>query len=377
MAKAAKEVANGPGVVMVGGTDSNEEYEVEIPSGDGKESPEKETVANVKLNDQEAGEREQELDEDARLAYDVSEEGDEERRPSRRQRRNASRRVAMESKDRTISDLTAKVDALSTELRRVTTGQQSVTIAHVENELRAAQQALHLANAELAKAVAESDGAKFAELQQLRDEANTRVWQLGNMRNRMIMAAREEAQAQPDQRQQQQGNGQGQSALHPSAERFVETFMERFPYFDPNGSDEDSRIMKAIDDGVAADGYLPHTPLYWRTLEKRLAAKGFVPETEGDSRPRDREDDGEDDGYQPRRESRRENDSLPNRPPVSRPRNGSRPGTVQFRLHPEMRNYLESEGILHEDGLTDDQKARRNRLIDGWRRKDKEARAAQ
>jgi hypothetical protein len=189
------------------------------------------------------------------------------------------------------------------------------------------------------------------------------------MRNRMIAHVREQQDGgreipQNDPRRQQQ---QTQQRIHPNAERFINTFMERFPYFDQNGGDEDSRIMKTIDDGVAADGYLAHTPEYWRVLERRLAAKGFVPESEKQTEET-RDDDS---GYE--RPSRRQNDSRreADLPPTAR--RGTPRGGSTFRLHPEMRSYLEQEGILFEQGLNDEQKARRNRLIDGWRTRSKAA----
>lgn len=41
-------------------------------------------------------------------------------------------------------------------------------------------------------------------------------------------------------------------------------------WYDPNARDEDSRIVRIIDDGVQADGFDPTTPEYWEELTSRV-----------------------------------------------------------------------------------------------------------
>jgi hypothetical protein len=51
-------------------------------------------------------------------------------------------------------------------------------------------------------------------------------------------------------------------------------FMERHPWYNPNGTDEDTAITKAIDQTIAREGkYKPSQPEYWGELEKRIAAR--------------------------------------------------------------------------------------------------------
>lgn len=297
-------------------------------------------------------------DEDARLAYDDSGDDYEERR-SRRQRRNRSQANASTASTQKIAELEAQVGRLTGMITSMGQSQVGLTIQGIDTRIADAQQALKLADAELERAISEGDGARFREVNQLRDEANARLFQLSGAKQRLVEQARRPVVPMAGGGRPQP---QPQSGLNERAQNFTEKFMSRFSYFDPDSADEDSLIIKAVDDAVAAEGYRPDTPLYWRELEKRLAKKGYYPES---SRQRD---DGDDDDRPPRRNDDYRPESSERRYRPTSGGNNNRRGTgTTFRLEPDMRAYLESEGILQADGLTDEQKAKRNRLISGWR----------
>lgn len=352
-------------VVMVGGMDSlvgnaNEEVSIEVEDTEEEKKAKRPVVADIEEGDEERESRFKEVEEDARLAYDDSERGSEERQ-SRRQRRNRSRREAINGRDAEIAGLYQKIDHLTGIIQGVTKGQVDLSLNTLNNQLSAAQQALQMADEELGKAVENGDGGRFRELQKLRDEASARVFQLSNARQRMIYEAQQgipNIGRVPGPQGQQQG--QVANGLSPKATEFTETFMSRFPYFDPNGTDEDSMMIRAIDDAVAAEGYRPDTPLYWRTLEERLAKRGFLPEKENDSG-----DDGDDDAPQRQQPVRRAARAA-GVPPTSSGRGERRRAGNTFVLDPMMREYLEGEGMLG-DNLPPELKARRDKLIHQWR----------
>jgi len=372
------------GVVMVGGDDAlgaHNAMDIEIDenaggSGDDKADDKKpRVVARVEPTKREAEDREDDRDEDARLAYDEGSSGESEERGGRRARRNRARRDAVSTRDHEIATLNGRIEYLGRVIEHVAQGQVGVTLNTIDTQLNAAQQALSLADSELRKAVSASDGERFGEVQRLRDEAAARVFQLSGTKNQL---QREAQQGGARVQQRPQGQPQGaQQGPDPKAQSFTETFMSRFGYFDPKGTDEDSMIIKAIDDSVAAEGYMPNTPLYWRELEKKLAARGFFPDGEEDA-------DGGGGGAGEERGGRTgSNDSSSRRAPVERGSGGrvagGRPpsssgrgsggragGGDTFRLHPIMRQHLETEGILHADGLSADDLGRRNRLIRAW-----------
>ena len=312
--------------------------------------------------------RRRDVDEDARLAYDEGNDNEIEERQSRRARRNRARREAVSGRDQVIDGLQQKVDHLTNVLGQMGQSQIGLTINGIEQQLNAAQQALFLADSEMERAITASDGSRFREVQKLRDEAAARVCQLGSARQRLQQEAQQRAQGgQADTRRQQQapaGAGLGERA-----QEFTQTFMSRFSYFDPNGTDEDSLIIKGIDDAVAAEGYRPDTPLYWRTLEQRLAKRGFAPD-HGDS-------SGDDDRGGSRNDQG--NDSAPvrrasggGRPPSSSGRGGNPATGARFKLHPMMVDHLRNEGLDGSD-LAPEDKARRDRLIAGWRDNERKA----
>jgi hypothetical protein len=291
-----------------------------------------------------------EREEDARLAYDVSEDDEvEERGLSRRQRRNRQRKTVVAGRDQEIVGLYQRVDALTHMINQMGQSQVGITVNNIDTQLGAAQQALGLADAEIKKAVAAGDLARYEELRGLKDEAQTRVYQLYRTKQGIAqeMQARGGQVMRPPQQQQQPPA----TNLDQRTQDFTSTFMDRFD-FDPNGVDERTLIIKAIDDSVAAEGYRSNTPLYWRTLEKKLAARDILPVEDDD-------------------------DETPAARPVRRVNGGGRPPTASgtgnrrgsgrtFRLDPMARDYLDGEGLLHTEGLNDQQKARRSRLLTSW-----------
>src|SRR5580765_942612 len=93
-------------------------------------------------------------EEDARLAYDVSEDDEiEERGLSRRQRRNRQRKTVVAGRDQVIDALNAKVDALTNTINSMGQSQVGLTINNLDTQLGAAHQALNLADVEIKKAV--------------------------------------------------------------------------------------------------------------------------------------------------------------------------------------------------------------------------------
>jgi hypothetical protein len=339
-----EEIDDGGGTVMVGGMDNL------APSDKEKieDVVEVETEKPVKGRAPDEDER----DEDARLAYDVSDDDDEieERGLSRRQRRNRQRKTVVAGRDQEIAGLYQRVEALTNMIGQMGNSQIGITVQNIDTQLGAANQALTLADVEIKKAVASGDLARYEELRGLKEEAQARVYQLARHRQGIVQEVqqrrdggqvRQQTNGQP---QQQQGNN-----LDQRTQDFTQTFIERFD-FDPNGTDERTLIIKAIDDSVAAEGYRSNTPLYWRTLEKKLANRDIYPEAGGDDA---------DDSPPPRRASG-------GRPPTAGGSNNRRGTGSTFRLDPMMRDYLEGEGILDANGLSDDQKAKRSRLIKNW-----------
>lgn len=334
--------------VMVGGMDDIEPLRIELEEDKEKAPVRRPAGADPAPNREESSD--EDVERDARLAYDDDgTDGDAgtEERSSRRQRRNRSRREALASRDAEIAGLRNQLGQLSGAVGSLMQGQVGLSVHTIDNQLSAAQQAQQMADEELGRSVDAGDGKRFREVQALRDEAARRVYVLATTRQRLI-AESSGGQSAPQRTA---------PAPNPRAMQLSEIFMERHDWFDPQGSDENSAIVKAIDDVLAAEGYNPATPMYWRELESRVRTRGLGPLTDSES--------SDDEGLAP----------TPRRavlPPTSSGRGSRAPGKPTFTLQPEMREYLDSEGLL-ETKLDPEQKAKRDRLIFNWRANEQKA----
>jgi hypothetical protein len=55
--------------------------------------------------------------------------------------------------------------------------------------------------------------------------------------------------------------------------RHAQEFLSENKWYDPQGRDEDSAIVLAIDQSMAKDGFNPQTAEYWSELRKRAAKR--------------------------------------------------------------------------------------------------------
>jgi len=340
------ETAQGAGIVMV-------------PTPNDQGTAEDEVVAKIEPTPKETEERQHDQEEDSRLAYDLGDDDEIAERESRRSRRTRAKRDAETAASAQIGALNSKIEHLEKTIGSLTQGQIGITLHTIDAQIGAAQAALDACNGQLEKAINESDGARGRQVLTMRDEAIGRLYQLSGHKQRLTNDARF---------QEQRGGSPGQPQGTPPrvaepddsrTQEYLDRFMERFSYFDSKGADADSQIMKAIDDTVHADGYLPKTKLYWTTLEARLAARGYHPEGKRDT---------EDQDDAPRR-------SNGGRPPSSSGRGSSGGRAPSFHLEPMMREYLDGENLLDSANLSADDKARRDRLIRGWQDNQRKAKA--
>lgn len=291
-------------------------------------------------------------EEDARLAYD-DDEGEDRGVGGRRARRNRARRERDTQSAQQIAALTGRVQELQTHLESMSRGQLSLAAGDIDGQIQTEQGRLQTIDAALAKAVKEGDDVTFARANQLRDEARDRIAQLGAERYRLAAVARQSPQ--PAATAQRPAAA---AAPDPVAVRHSETFMSRHDWFNPDDpADEDSQIVRAIDDALANEGYRPNTPLYWRELERRVAARGLGKSGDDDVDDRDQDRD--------ERPAPRRNGGMP---PRAGRGSGDRPagGSRTLRLDDTMKEVLESEGLLEVKGLTEDQLKLRRKYVKSW-----------
>lgn len=306
-------------------------------------------------------------EEDARLAYSDEEDDDGQQRPSRRMRRNARRRQLQESIRNENAELRAQLESLTGVVNRLASGQSGLAVSSLDSQISTLENSLRITDEEMANAVKTQDGDTYAKAQRLRDEIVGRLYAAKAHRDRMAQAAAQFQRGgvvpQPQQPQPQPQAQQPQAPdprIVAAVEDRFDRFCERFPWFDPQSQDTDSNIVRAIDQELAASGFQRHQPAFWQELEKRMAGYGLRPQRNAN------QDDGDEDDTPP---PPRRNNVMGR--PLSRPPtvSGRSTGAARngFHLSEAQTSILREEGLL-EQNLSDADKAKRERIINSWRK---------
>jgi hypothetical protein len=330
--------------------------------------------------DDEAGD-EFEREEDSRLAYDEDAgamRDDERDGASRRQRRNRARREARRIDASIIAAQNERIQRLEGSLMDMGRAQLGLHAGGIDQQIAEAQGHLAQIDDAYAQAVLDQDKVRITRALRLRDEAAQRIVGLGLERRRV------EGLAQ----QQVQSRAAPQAEVDPKAAEYSSTFMDRHPWFDPtDNTDEDSQMVKAIDDTLVNEGYKPNTARYWRELERRVERRKLG---QTDHRHDDygADNDDYDDGDYDERPSRQRRDERRGReqersgglPPRSQRGGGGGSRRVAFderKLPPLAKDTLDQLGLLDKNGLSEDQLKERQGYIDTWRKGLKAADEAQ
>lgn len=123
--------------------------------------------------------------------------------------------------------------------------------AHLQQALRDAQTAEQV----IAKAVAAGNGEDVTRAMRFRDEAMGRYQQLH--------AAK----------QQQQATRNAPPPVDPAVLDHAQQFIKDNKWYDPQGRDEDSAVVLAIDAALVRDGFDPRSAEYWDELKRRAARR--------------------------------------------------------------------------------------------------------
>lgn len=218
---------------------------------------EEEGVSDEGVDDEderlEADQREEEDDSDG---HDDTPGADNSRRARRKRSRERQKQFAKQSKEkiafyeRQLAEAHERLAAL--EARNVQSDAQTAEV-----QLRQAQAQVQRAENELKEAVETGDGDRVIKAIRLRDEAAMRVREADELRKRL---------SNP---QLQQKTG-----MDPQTENHAQQWMADNPWFDPNGTDEDSVIARAIDEAWAQEarrrGINPSSEDYWDELDARV-----------------------------------------------------------------------------------------------------------
>lgn len=233
----------------------------EVMQEDDEQQSHDEEVIIVEDEQQEQEIEAAEQQEDERVASDSGDSVDDEREAIR-QRRRLERQERKERRQESISRDKLELDFLrkrNDELERRVSAQEqrafSWDINNIDAHINKAQQEIEMAERVIAKAVAAGNGEDVTQAMRYRDQAFAAVQQLTAQK------------AQATQRQISQapaGNTIDDVTLS-----YAKQFIEENPWYDPQGRDEDSAIVLAIDQSLTKDGFRSDTDEYWDELRRR------------------------------------------------------------------------------------------------------------
>ena len=230
------------------------------PPDEGKEkptaSPEPSSEAAEGHEDDDGeGEGDDTAKRDAELEAAADDAEREEIRKRRREERKNKRERDRAKRDELERLVRAQATQL-TELRQQVSGIQNINhgnqLAQLDHHIQQHQNAVGYFENLMAEAITKGDGAAQVEALRARDAARDKLRDLEGLKARVTSPAKT------------------QPTVNPVMVEHVKTFLGKHKWYGgPQSTDIDSRMLKVIDDSVAADGFDPTTPAYYEELEKR------------------------------------------------------------------------------------------------------------
>jgi hypothetical protein len=180
-------------------------------------------------------------------------------REARRNQRRARKEIVKQKnveKDIRLQNLQRQNQELLERLSVVERKTQSADLARIDKALEDKELRMQYAKSKMAEATSNSDGDAFARAQDMWYEARREI--------ESIKAIKEQAmRTSPNPPIQDNG----------VVQRLANQWMDRNPWYDPNGDDEDSQITKVIDQKLVKEGWQPNTKEYWEELDRRVAKR--------------------------------------------------------------------------------------------------------
>jgi hypothetical protein len=236
-------------------TDAEELVPVETPP---KDAGGAEAAAEAEAEEDDEDDADAPEEGDARLAESQDDsEADISPNRKRRLKRREVRKRAKDNADRELHLLREQNTDMARRLAAVEGHALSTNAQTIEERMQAAMREAKQAEQIMARAVEAGNGDDMATALRLRDEANGRAHQLY------------QAKQQVEHLRQQQAV----PAVDPRVQSFAREWLAANPWYDPNGRDEDSRVTKAIDDGLVSQGYDPKSSDYWHELTRRVSTR--------------------------------------------------------------------------------------------------------
>lgn len=290
-------------LVMVGpGADDEEEFLDQSEDSDDSERDEEDSDGGEEDSESRRKKPQAKSDEDEdgdsdegdeRVGHGEDDEEDDgdgrsNKRESRKARRERQRR-ARQRNETELNFLRQQNEKLEREVQEIKGRQNQTEAGSIDQRITSIQSQLKVADQVFAKAVANGDEGDIAEATSIKDRLRETLGRLNGAKQELTRRS-EAAENEP----------QVDSKLIFHASQW----MRSNNWYDPKGTDRDSRRVAAIDDRLVAEGYDPRSPDYWDELTDRV--REALPHRFKDRRnAREEEDDDDDDDQESRGKTRR------------------------------------------------------------------------
>lgn len=205
-------------------------------------------------------------------------DGNDSEREAIRERRRLEKLERKERRDKAITRDKVELDFLrkrNDELERRMSAQEQRAfqndLGQIDAQIARAVNEAQMAERVIAKAVEVGNGEDVAQAMRYRDEAIAKANQLKYQK--------QQATQRPVQPQQ---------GMDDRAMAYAKEFLEENKWYDPQGGDERSAIVLAIDQAMNKEGHDPRSEEYWDELRARVARR--LPEQFGKAPKGDREE---------------------------------------------------------------------------------------
>lgn len=193
---------------------------------------------------------------------DIDHPGDnDELRAAKRNRRRAKKdliRKTNQEKDARLVQLQRDNEVMQRRLAQLERNTKAEQLTRIDKGIEDAQVRLEYAKMKLAEATQNQDGQAMVEAQTLWQNAQD------EMRNLGVVRARADAELK--------NQGQTQDVPEPNrkVQKLATKWVKKNSWYNPNGTDADSRVAKKVDELLVAQGWNPEDPDYWDELDSRL-----------------------------------------------------------------------------------------------------------
>jgi hypothetical protein len=196
----------------------------------------------------------------------ASEDGDEDpdreairaaRREERRLKKGIHREKAKES-NHLINALKKQNQQMAEQLARLETRTSGAELARVDKAIDDTAVQVEYAKMKMREAVTQQDGDAVVRAQELMYESQRKLESLKSIKDqatRQMSQPQKHAVTVPDVRVQKN----------------AADWMERNPWYDPQGKDLDSEIAQRLDKQLTGEGYDPSSEDYWDELDDRVS----------------------------------------------------------------------------------------------------------